>query len=495
MNLLEIRKLCVKYGSFQVVKGVSLAVKAGEFVALTGNSGSGKSTIAHSILRLLKNASVSGEIMFKNKNLLSLSGSDFRRVCKHNISMIFQEPMTSLNPVHKVGAQIQEVLKLADLSYTKERVFELLRLVELNDVERIFSSYPHMLSGGQRQRVMIAMALAKKPDLLIADEPTTALDVTVQAEVLKLLLTLRQKLGLAILFITHDRNIVRKMADRVYELKAGQVISTKKPKQVEEGARVYHPFVKEDEVIKVNHISVFYGAFKAVDDVSFKVSAGQTLGIVGESGSGKSSLMHALLRLIPAQGEVFLNGVDFLRLKGKDLLHARSNIQMVLQDPAGSLNPRLTVRQIIEEGLLVHEKHLSSDERLEKVKKIMRQVGLNVSLLNRYPHETSGGQKTRIALARVLILNPKVLILDEVTASLDKVTQSKICDLLNALQEKLGLVYLFISHDISLVRAMSDDVIVMQKSCVVEYGPVEQVFFKPKHLYTQELIASARLEF
>lgn len=493
MNLLEVKNLWVRFQKFSAVRGVSLALKVGEFVALVGNSGSGKSTIAHAILRLQKNVRYEGEIYFKRQNLLKLSEEKIRAFRGLKIAMIFQEPMNSLNPLHTVGKQILEALWLYGKPAEKNQVLKLLNLVELPDVERIYNSYPHALSGGQRQRVMIAMALAGSPHLLIADEPTTALDVTVQAQILKLLKVLQQKLGLAILFITHDLDIVRKMADRVYVMRGGVIISTKLPPVRQVSTRAFVPAQKNDVVLDVRDLSIFYGSFEALKPTSFQLSCGQTLGIVGESGSGKSSLAQALIRLIPAKGHVRLCGKDFFTLSGKNLVKARANIQMVLQDPAGSLNPRMSIRQIVEEGLLVHQSYLSVKERFQLVDEVIKSVDLRLDILDRYPHEISGGQKTRVALARVLILKPKVLILDEVTASLDVTTQNQLVQLLLKLQDKLGLVYLFISHDMRLIRTVSDYVLVLKNGVPVEHGTQGQVFQCPSHRYTQELIRDSFL--
>ncbi len=491
-NLLEIKNLNVSFKNFDAVKDVNLAVKPGEFVALLGNSGSGKSTVAQSILRLHQNATYQGEIYLKKTNLMTLNAKEMEQVRGRKISMIFQEPMTSLNPLHLAGAQIEEVLKLHHLPSSKEEVYKLLKLVDLTECERIYHSYPHMLSGGQRQRVMIAMALAAKPYLLIADEPTTALDVTVQAEILALLKKLQKKLRLAILFITHDQSIVRKMADRVYIMRAGAIISTKMPVLGRYRKRIFVEGTGEN-LLDVQDISVLYGSFKAVQNISFSLKKGQTLGIVGESGSGKSSLIHALMRIIPAQeGKVFIDGKDFFSLKGKDLFQMRSTIQIVMQDAAGSLNPRLTIFDIVQEGLKIHYPKLNKQDRIQKVEEVLISVGLNPELLmDRYPHEISGGQRTRIALARVLILKPKILILDEVMASLDKMMQGKLKMLLNKLQQEYGFVYLFITHDMRLVEAISDYVLVMKNGKMQEYGTLKEVFSNPQSSYTKQLIESS----
>lgn len=490
MNLLEIRALRVKFKRFTPVKGVSLAIKSGELVALVGGSGSGKSTLAMSILRLQDEATLSGEIVFKGQDLVPMKEEELNQIRGKKIATIFQEPMTSLNPLHTVGAQIMEALELHTQNASKQKVLELLHQVELKDTQRIYQAYPHELSGGQRQRVMIAMALAAGPDLLIADEPTTALDVSVQAQILTLLKNLQQKLGLAILFITHDLNIVRKIADRVYVMKYGRVISTRTPKDTEQVIR--KPFLSADKapVITVQNLSVFYHTFRAVQEVSFSLKAGQTLGIVGESGSGKSSLGQGLMRLIFATGSVHVRGQDFFALKGKTLREARGHIQMVLQDPASSLNPRMMVETIVGEGLIVRgEKNIT-----DKIIATLKSVGLEQNVMRRYPHELSGGQRTRVALARALILNPAVLVLDEVTSSLDIYTQHQLMQLLVDLQAELGLAYIFISHDMKTIRAMSDFVMVMKDGKVVEYAPVQEIFTHPNNSYTRSLIGASFLD-
>ncbi len=492
MNILEIKNLWVRYQKYAVVRGVSLAVKPGEFVALIGNSGSGKSTVAQTILRLNEHAVTEGQIFYKRRNLPALDEADLRKIRGSKIAMIFQEPMTSLNPLHTVGKQIAEVFKLHNGTASKKQIIELLKLVELQDFERVYGSFPHELSGGQRQRVMIAMALAGKPDILIADEPTTALDVCVQAQILELLKILQQKLGLAVLFITHDLNIVRKMADRLYVMRSGQIISTHLPPEKTETIRQFTE-AQGKPVIDVKALTVQYGSFKAVDKATFQLYQGQTLGIIGESGSGKSSLAYGLMRLIPATGKVLLNGDDFFALKGKALTSARANIQMVMQDPAGSLNPRLTIFEIIEEGLSVHFPKLTKEERAQKVKAILKAVDLRPNILERYPHEISGGQKTRVALARVLILNPRVLVLDEVTASLDINTQKQLVDLLLRLQKRYKLVYIFITHDIKLMRLIADNLLVMKSGRVVEQGPAQALIEHPKQPYTTKLMKAGLL--
>ncbi len=473
MNILEIKNLWVRFNKFAAVRGVSLAVKPGEFVGLVGNSGSGKSTIANAVLQLQNDVIIDGEIYFRRQNLCDLNEKQLQEIRGSKIAMIFQEPMTSLNPLHSVGKQIMEALKLHHQMPIKEKVIELLKLVELDDSERIYHSFPHELSGGQRQRVMIAMALAGKPDILIADEPTTALDVRVQNQILKLLKILQQKLGLAVLFITHDLRIVRKMANRVYVLKGGKIVATHLPPVELAQSRVFTPD-SGTPVLTVKHLRVIYDSLEAVQDVSFSLYEGQTLGVIGESGSGKSSLAQAIMRLIPAQGQVLFHQTDFFKLSGSKLKEARSQIQMVMQDPAGSLNPRLSVRQIIEEGLLVHSKS-RADERLVKIESVLKAVDLKNEIINRYPHELSGGQRARVALARALVLNPKVLVLDEVTASLDETTQRQLMQLLIRLQKKFRLCYLFITHDMRLIQEIADYLLVMKSGRVVVKGTLTEV--------------------
>ena len=490
MSLLEIQDLTVRLGSATPVKKVSLAVRRGEFIGLVGASGSGKSTVAHAILRLQKRARLSGQIRFCRQNLLDLSERELNTIRGSRIAMIFQDPMLCLNPLHPAGKQILEVFRYHKPQYAeRSRVLDLLRLVELDDAERIYNAYPHELSGGQRQRIMIAMALAGEPDLLIADEPTTALDVTVQAQILDLLKSLQQKLGLSILFITHDLEIVRRMADRVYVMRFGKIISTRlPPPDRTDRIRCRHAPTKP-AVLSVQDLIVRYGRRVAVDRASFQLHPGETVGIVGESGSGKSSLARALVRLIPAGGQVILDNRDFLRLAGKDLLAARSRIQMVFQDAASSLNPRMSVGDLIAEGWLLHH----TGDATPAVEKAMRAVGLQPEMMKRYPTELSGGQKNRVALARILILKPAVLILDEVTSSVDEGTQNQMMTLLTDLQKQYDLAYLFISHDMRAVRRMADTVLVMKAGTVVEQGPARQIFETPRNAYTRQLLRDSFL--
>jgi len=490
MSLLNIKKMRVSFGRFMPVKGVSLTVDRGELVALVGSSGSGKSTVAMNILRLQDNARIKGQIFFRKKNILCMNDEKLRALRASKIAIIFQEPMSSLNPLHTAGRQIAEVLKINKMPVTKKAVFTLLKQVDLTDVERIYNAYPHELSGGQRQRVMIAMALAGKPDLLIADEPTTALDVSVQAQILELLKRLQKQLKLAILFITHDLDIVRKIADRVYVMQYGKIIATQLPEPHRPWIRYTPRTYGQKPAIEVKNLSVFYDKFQAVHDVHFKVMPAQTVGIVGESGSGKSSLAQGIARLIPAIGQVQINGTDFFSLSGKALRLARGCIQMVLQDPATSLNPRMMVADIVGEGLKVQ----GVKDTLPAVRETLKSVGLSDDILDRYPHELSGGQRTRIALARALILKPSVLVLDEVTSSLDIRTQRQLIRLLSDLQKRFKLAYIFISHDMKAVRALSDYVLVMKDGQVVEQDFAHRIFNKPRHHYTQHLLKASFIE-
>lgn len=484
MNLLEIQNLTVHLTGINPVRGVSLAVREGEFVGLVGSSGSGKSTLAMSILRLQAGARISGRILFRRQDLNQLSETELNAFRGSRIAMIFQEPMLSLNPLHTAGRQIMEVLKVHTNEASKDRVLSLLKLVELKDADRIYNAYPHELSGGQRQRIMIAMALAGKPDLLIADEPTTALDVTIQAQILTLLKNLQQKLNLSILFITHDLDIIRRLASRVYVMKYGHIVATHLPEKPIEQKKRNKENSGKTPVLSVRHLSVFYDKINAVDDVSFNLYPSRTLGLVGESGSGKSTIARALVRLIPASGKIMLNNDDFLSLSGKALLQARSKIQMVFQDASSSLNPRMCVGDLIAEGWKLH----NQGDATSAVEKVLKAVGLRPDMVGRYPHELSGGQKTRVALARVLILKPNVLILDEVTSSLDIETQNQLMTLLIDLQKNYNLSYLFISHDMKAVRRMSDEVAIMKQARIVEKGFADDIFTNPKHPYTRQLL-------
>eukprot|EP00439_Symbiodinium_sp_Y106_P088507 s1_g1043.t1 len=505
------------------VKGVSLTIDAGETVALVGESGSGKSVTALSILKLLPYPQAShphGSIRYRGDNLMSTDEDALRSVRGNQISMVFQEPMTSLNPLHTIERQVGEILiRHRGLSNEAARaeVLSLLKKVGIRDAESRLGAYPHQLSGGQRQRVMIAMALANEPDLLIADEPTTALDVTVQAQILALLKELQREMGMAMLLITHDLGIVRKMADRTYVMTGGEVVETgptaqifsepqhdytkhllaAEPKGHPEAPRVDAPVVMETDDLKVwfpikkGLLRKTVDHVKAVDGISVRVQEGQTVGIVGESGSGKTTLGLALLRLISSEGPIRFEGDQIDGLTEKDVRPLREHMQIVFQDPFGSLSPRLSISQIVEEGLIVQNQGLSATERRTRVSAALQEVGIDPAMQDRYPHEFSGGQRQRIAIARAMALQPKFVMLDEPTSALDMSVQAQIVDLLRSLQKKYNLAYLFISHDLKVVRALADQVIVMRAGKVVEQGPADQIFDAPQTDYTKTLMAAA----
>ena len=520
--VLKIKDLSVSFNGVVAVKCVSFDIHRGETVALVGESGSGKSVTALSILQLLPYPIAShpqGSVKVNGIESIGADNETMRSIRGSKVTMIFQEPMTSLNPLHRIEKQIGEILLVhrgLRLKEARPRILELLDLVGLQNPEEKMRSFPHELSGGQRQRVMIAMALANEPDLLIADEPTTALDVTIQAQILQLLKELQQKLGMAMLLITHDLGVVRRMADRVCVMTEGEIVEAGNCSIVFDNPQ--HAYTRHllgaepkgnpialDETSAVlfecNNITVKFplskGFFfvkkylRAVDNVSLKVSRGQTLGIVGESGSGKTTLGMALLQLVKSEGEIILESNHLQGLKSRELKPFRRDMQIVFQDPFGSLSPRLSVSQIVSEGLLVHEKHTTEDERQELVVQALEEVGLDPHVQDRYPHEFSGGQRQRIAIARALILKPKLLILDEPTSSLDMSVQAQIIDLLRELQRRHQLPYLFISHDLKVVRALSNHVIVMKDGVIVESGTVDEIFEHPKTHYTKELISAA----
>lgn len=521
-KILEINDLSVDFHGVPAVKHVSFDIQKGETVALVGESGSGKSVTALSILQLLPYPVAthpSGSVRVGGFESVGADNDALRTIRGSKVTMIFQEPMTSLNPLHRIEKQIGEILlvhKGIKLNVSRPRILELLNLVGLQKAEEKMRSFPHELSGGQRQRVMIAMALANEPDLLIADEPTTALDVTIQAQILELLSELQQKLGMAMLLITHDLGVVRRMAEKVCVMTEGKIVEKGKCGEVFDNPQ--HEYTRHllaaepkgnpielDEssavLLECNNMSVKFPLSKgfffvnkylqAVDDVSLKVARGQTLGIVGESGSGKTTLGMAILRLVKSEGDILLESSNLQGLKSKDLRPYRRDMQIVFQDPYGSLSPRLSIHQIIAEGLLVHEKDKSEEERREAVARALEEVGLEANLQDRYPHEFSGGQRQRIAVARALILKPKLLVLDEPTSALDMSVQAQIVDLLRDLQRRHQLTYLFISHDLKVVRALSNHVIVMKDGVIVESGTSDQIFESPKTEYTRALISAA----
>jgi microcin C transport system ATP-binding protein len=526
-KLLRVDDLSVDFHSAgkitHAVKNISFDVGKGETVALVGESGSGKTVTALSILRLLPHPAAShpsGAILFKGENVMAAAPDELRRIRGNQISMIFQEPMTSLNPLQTVEQQVAEVLKIhrgmSDKA-ARARVLELLARVGIEDPRGRLQSYPHQLSGGQRQRVMIAMALANEPDLLIADEPTTALDVTIQAQILDLLLELKAEFHMSLLLITHDLGIVRKMADRVCVMTEGEIVEQgpterifTKPKQ----AYTKHLLASEPKgsppptddsapiIVEAKDLKVWFpirrgflrrtvGHIKAVDGVDVAVREGQTVGVVGESGSGKTTLGFALIRLVSSDGPIVYLGNRIDDYDSKQMRPLRRDMQIVFQDPYGSLSPRLSVEQIIEEGLLIQKPDLSRSMRRARVSQALKEVGLDPAFHNRYPHELSGGQRQRIAIARALVLEPKFLILDEPTSALDVSVQAQIVDLLRDLQKRHKLAYLFISHDLKVVRALANTIIVLRHGKVVEQGPAETVFTKPKSDYTKALLAAA----
>ncbi|RWN45958.1 MAG: ABC transporter ATP-binding protein [Mesorhizobium sp.] len=525
--LLSVQDLSVAFsqGGSQstAVDHISFDIAKGETVALVGESGSGKSVSALSVLKLLPYPSAShpsGKILFQGADLLAMNEKQLRQVRGNKITMIFQEPMTSLNPLHTIEQQIVEILKLhqgmADRP-AKERTLALLNEVGIRDPHKRLDAYPHQLSGGQRQRVMIAMALANEPELLIADEPTTALDVTVQAQILELLAGLKSRKGMSMLFITHDLGIVRKIADRVCVMTKGKIVETGPTKEIfanPQHAYTRHLLAAEPKgkppaanadakpVMTGKDIKVWFpikqGFFrrtvdnvKAVDGIDVTVRAGQTLGVVGESGSGKTTLGLALARMISSTGTIQFNGRDINQLSFNAMRPLRRELQIVFQDPFGSLSPRMSIAEIIEEGLKIHEPKLSPDERDDKVAAVLKEVGLDPATRNRYPHEFSGGQRQRVAIARAMVLNPRFVMLDEPTSALDMSVQAQVVDLLRSLQAKHDLAYLFISHDLKVIRALANDVIVMRNGRIVEAGPSQQIFENPQTDYTRALISAA----
>ncbi len=526
-KLLEVKDLSVlfKQGGKETlaVDRVSFSINKGETLALVGESGSGKSVSANSILKLLAYPAAShpsGEIFFKGENLLDANEADLRRVRGNDITMIFQEPMTSLNPLHTVEQQIGEVLELhTDLRGDKQRarIVEMLTKVGIRDPETRLKDFPHQLSGGQRQRVMIAMALANNPDLLIADEPTTALDVTVQAQILKLLKDLQAETGMALLLITHDLGVVRNMADTVCVMKKGKIVEAGNAKEL--FANPQHEYtqmllaaepkgraapVKPDAemIVEGDNVRVWFpirrgflrrtvGHIKAADGIDFTIRAGETLGVVGESGSGKTTLGLATLRLISSQGDLRFRGQRIDGLKSKEMRPLRKDMQVVFQDPYGSLSPRMSVMQIVEEGLVIQNPGMKADERRQRVSTALSEVGLDPETMDRYPHEFSGGQRQRIAIARALALEPKFILLDEPTSALDMSVQAQVVELLRTIQARHNIAYMFVSHDLKVVRALANKVIVMRNGKIVEHGETEAIFDRPSTDYTKALIAAA----
>ena len=520
--LLSVKNLSVDFSQGEyithAVRRASLHINKGETLALVGESGSGKSVTAHSILRLLPDSAShpEGNIEFEGQDLLNFSTKNIRAIRGNKVGMIFQEPMSSLNPLHTIEKQISEVLFVhqgLSTKQTHERTLELLEMVEIQNAKKRLGAFPHELSGGQRQRVMIAMAIANKPDLLIADEPTTALDVTVQAQVLKLLRQLQKQFNMAILLITHDLGIVRHHADRVAVMTQGEIVETNMTETI--FVEPQHAYTKQLIVsepsgepvpisasaplnVSVNDLKVWFPIkkgilkrtvdhVKAVDGVSFEIRKGRSLGVVGESGSGKSTLALALLRLIKSEGSIQFGDVSLNSLNQQQITPIRKEMQIVFQDPYGSLSPRMNVEQIVAEGLEIHN---SEDQHNHQkiIVNILKEVGLDPELRYRYPHEFSGGQRQRIAIARALVLKPSFLVLDEPTSSLDRSVQSQVLELLRNLQHKYNLTFLFISHDLKIIKALCHDIIVMKDGVAVEAGPAKNILKQPQNPYTQDLL-------
>jgi microcin C transport system ATP-binding protein len=530
VSLLEVRDLSVSFtgwrgaAPFRAVKGISFDLEKGETLALVGESGSGKSVTALSILQLLPYPAAAhtpeSSIKFAGEELVGAAPVRLRDIRGNRIGMVFQEPMTSLNPLHTVEKQVAETLQIHNhlpAATVRRRTLELLHLVGLREAESRLNAYPHQLSGGQRQRVMIAMAIANEPDILIADEPTTALDVTIQAQILELMRELRDRLGMALLLITHDLSIVKKMADRVCVMSQGEIVEagpseplfaapqhpyTRRLLAAEPKGRPEPPPTGSPALVEGNEVKVWFPVrggllrrvksyVKAVDGVSLKLRAGTTLGVVGESGSGKTTLGLALLRLVDAEGGIRFDGHDIAHERQKRLRPLRREMQIVFQDPYSSLSPRLSIAQIVGEGLRVHHLAQSSDEERQRIDEALVEVGLEPEAAERYPHEFSGGQRQRVAIARALVLKPRFVVLDEPTSALDMSVQAQIVDLLRELQQRHNLTYLFISHDLRVVRALAHEILVMKDGEIVEAGSADAVLDRPQHPYTQALMAAA----
>lgn len=517
-HLLEVRNLSVQFhtahGKVSAVRDVSWHLDRGECLAILGESGSGKSVSASAIMNLIDcppGEITSGEIIFNGLDVLKMSDEDRRGINGRKIAMIFQDPLSHLNPVYTVGFQIAEMMTAHGMSQQKARArtLELMHRVGIPEAETKIDAYPHQFSGGQRQRLMIAMALAMKPDILIADEPTTALDVTVQAQILALLEELQQETGMGLLLITHDLGVVAEVADRVVVMNSGEIVETGTASEVYHNPR--HPYTKQligavpgtgemakplntgiKPMLEINGMSKQFGAFRALDRASLTVLPGETVAIVGESGSGKSTLAKTLLRLEDAtEGEALYEGRDLVTMLPSDLFALRREIQMVFQDPTQSLNPRMTVGDIIAEAFVIHREILPKEKWKGRVKELLQQVGLDPSHIHRYPHQFSGGQRQRIAIARALALEPRLIVCDEAVSALDVSIQAQVITLLSKLQNELGLSYLFIAHDLPLVRDFAHRVVVMQGGRIVEQGPVREIFENPKKEYTRNLLASS----
>jgi len=517
-HLLEVRNLSVQFhtaqGLVRAVRNVNWQLDRGESLAILGESGSGKSVSASAIMNLIDcppGEITSGEILFNGQDLLKLPEDARREINGHQIAMIFQDPLSHLNPVYSVGFQIAEMMTTHGTPKAQAwaRGLELLQRVGIPEAETKINAYPHQFSGGQRQRLMIAMALALKPDILIADEPTTALDVTVQAQILALLEELQQETGMGLLLITHDLGVVAEVADRVVVMNSGEIVETGHATEVYHHPS--HPYTKQliaavpgvgamaepldtgiKPILEVNGLSKAYGAFKALDNASLSILPGETVAIVGESGSGKSTFAKVLLRLEDASGgEALYQGRDLMTMPPQELFRLRREIQMVFQDPTQSLNPRMSVGDLITEAFVIHPEILPKGQWMRRVRELLQQVGLEPSHIRRYPHQFSGGQRQRIAIARALALEPQLIICDEAVSALDVSIQAQVIALLNQLQDELGLSYLFIAHDLPLVRDFAHRVVVMQGGRIVEQGPVAQIFEAPREDYTRALLAAS----
>ena len=524
-EILKVRGLSISFAvrddSFLAVDNISFDIPRNQTMALVGESGSGKSVTAMSILQLLPRPQASysdnSSILFNGKEVIDAPAKELIKIRGNIISMVFQEPMTSLNPYHRVGDQITESIilhsKKSKADANKEAK-KLMTLVEIDDVDRRFSAYPHELSGGQRQRIMIAMALVNEPDLLIADEPTTALDVTIQAQILDLMTKLQKELGMSILFITHDLGLVEKFSDQVCVMKDGKIVE--KGNTLEVFKNPQHDYTKklldaepqpkdkfssnDNVLLDIENLNVFYNIpssnpfkkdrFHAVKDISFSIKANSTIGLVGESGSGKSTLGRAIANLIPFEGSIIYDGKDISKNSAQESKNLKKDIQIIFQDPYGSLSPRMTIGEIVGEGLGVHFSY-SREEKNQKIDKVLNDVGINPSQKSKYPHEFSGGQRQRIAIARSLIMSPAFMILDEPTSALDRSIQIQVIKLLKDLQDEYSLTYLFISHDLKVIRSMSDEIFVMKQGRIVEAGSANEVFDNPKEEYTRKLLNAA----
>ena len=521
-KIVSINNLTIVFNKHnEVVKNINIDVIKGKTTAIVGESGSGKTLSALSILKLLPNGAdiKTGEIIYNNKNLLNLNNKEIQNIRGNKISTIFQEPMTSLNPLHTINKQIEEIITTHNKLSKKEAVKKTIKLLDevgLSDISSRPKIYPYELSGGQRQRAMIAMSIANEPDLLIADEPTTALDVTIQLQILELLQNIQKKMGMSMVFISHDLSIVKKLSDYIYVMKNGSVIEfgtkeeifnnpknqyTKELVSTQSNIKVNNN-QKSETIINIKNLDVWYpikkgllkktiSYVKAIKNVSFNLNIGETIGIVGESGSGKTSLILAILKLIKSRGEIIINNKNLNKLNKKEILDFRKDIQVVFQDPFSSLSPRMNIEDIISEGLMVHYPNLNLEEKKQKLKNILEKVGLEYKhTIEKYPHEFSGGQRQRIAIARALILEPKILVLDEPTSALDITIQNQIINLLNNLHNELNLSYIFISHDMRVIQATANKIIVLKDGLIVEENSSDKIFVSPKSEYTRKLISS-----